>query len=210
MVAWQQSPLSQSPRVVAAMSAEQMQAVMTQIRRLSESLVRLPNNSSISRRSGCSRQSRGRPFGVGSTRQGEEAHRQGDATCSSARTCGPSAASLRPAPSGRHPWPTQVAPHAVHRCQSCLLAKSTVPHHFPGRRLERASGRSWQQDAIASRRNGCLQPSAAHTPFPNIARDGGDMSTHQQYTLLFDRDRRCYGTFMDVVCPINSSSPLLV
>ena len=59
---------------------------------------------------------------------------QGDATCSSATTCGPSAASLRPAPSGKHPWPTQVAPHAAHRCESWLLAKSTVPHHFPGRR----------------------------------------------------------------------------
>ena len=34
--------------------------------------------------------------------------------------------------------------------------------------------------------------------------------THQQYTLVVDCDRRCYGTFMDVVCPINSSSPLLV
>ena len=45
---------------------------------------------------------------------------------------------------GRHPWPTQVAPHVAHQCQSWLLGKSTVPHHFPGRRLVRPG-----QDAIA-------------------------------------------------------------
>ena len=75
---------------------------------------------------------------------------QGDATCSSARACGPSEARLRPAPSGRHPWPTQVAPHAAHRCQSWLLGKSTVPHSFSGgRKIGTAEWRSWQQDAIA-------------------------------------------------------------
>ena len=68
------------------------------------------------------------------------ANPKGDAACSSGRTCGPSETSLRPAPSRRHPWPTQVAPRAAHRCQSWLLGKSTVPHHFPGRRLERRSG----------------------------------------------------------------------
>ena len=37
-----------------------------------------------------------------------------------------------------------------------------------------------------------------------------EVHTHQQYTLLVDCDRRCYGSFVDVVCPFVSFSPLLV
>ena len=38
----------------------------------------------------------------------------------------------------------------------------------------------------------------------------GEAYTHQQYMLFVDRDRRSYGAFAVVVCPIDTFSPLLV
>ena len=38
----------------------------------------------------------------------------------------------------------------------------------------------------------------------------GKVHTHQQHTLFVDCDEGCFGSFIDVVCPIDSFTPLLV
>ena len=73
----------------------------------------------------------------------------GGAACSSARTCGPSEASL---PSCAL-WQASVAHPSGSSCctsvQDLASRESTVPQHFPWTKSRTAEWRSWQQDAIA-------------------------------------------------------------
>ena len=67
---------------------------------------------------------------------------QSDAAYSSARTCGPIEASLRPAPSGRHPWPT------LHMGARTGFSRNPQFHTTFLDEAGTAEWRSWQQDAI--------------------------------------------------------------